>query len=78
MSIINEEIDTEFQELFGKISIETTLDEYIDFDAETVTSEPAVNSTQVDWQQECQEESILSLLLLLLLLSSLLLLSIFC
>ena len=75
MSIINEEIDTEFQELFGKISIETTLDEYIDFDAETVTSEPAVNSTQVDWQQECQEESILSLLLLLL---SLLLLSIFC
>ena len=78
MSIINEEIDTEFQELFGKISIETTLDEYIDFDAETVTSEPAVNSTQVDWQQECQEESILSLLLLLLLLLSLLLLSIFC
>ena len=32
ISIINEEIDTEFQELFEQIYSETTLDEYIDFD----------------------------------------------
>ena len=36
MSIINEEIDTEFQELFAQLSSETTLGEYIDFDAETM------------------------------------------
>ena len=53
MSIINEETDTEFQELFAKISCETTLDEYIDFAVETITSEPAVDLTHVDWLQEC-------------------------
>ena len=61
MPVINEEIDIEFQELFGQIYIETTLDEYINFDAETATSEPAVDPTQRDWQQEYQEESILLL-----------------
>ena len=58
MSIINEETDTEFQELFAKISCETTLDEYIDFAAETITSEPAVDLTHVDWRQECCEKSV--------------------
>ena len=51
MSIINEEIDTEFQELFAQLSSETTLGEYIDFDAETKISDPAVNSTHLDWRQ---------------------------
>ena len=49
MSIINEKIDTEFSELFAQIPSETTLDEYIDFDEETITSEPAVDPTHVDW-----------------------------
>ena len=51
-------IDTEFQEFFGQISDETTIDEYIDFDFETVTSEPAVNTQNVDWRQESRERSI--------------------
>ena len=51
MSIINEEIYTEFQELFAQLSSETTLGEYIDFDAETKISDPAVNSTHLDWRQ---------------------------
>ena len=34
MSIVNEEIGTEFQELFEQIYSETTLDEYIYFDGE--------------------------------------------
>ena len=54
MSIINEEIDTEFHKLFAQISSETTFDEYIGFDAVTITSEPAVDSTHVDWRQECR------------------------
>ena len=57
-SVVNEEIDTEFQELFAQISDETTTDEYIDFDFETVTSEPAVNTQNVDWTQESCERSI--------------------
>ena len=51
MSIINEEIDTEFHKLFAQISSETTIDEYIGFDTVTITSEPAVDSTHVDWRQ---------------------------
>ena len=63
MPVINEEIDTEFQELFAQISSEAKLDEYIDFDGETITSEPAVDpTTHVDWQQECREKSIAEVL----------------
>ena len=47
-----------FQELFAQISDETTIDEYIDFDFEIVTSEPAVNTQNVDWRQESRERSI--------------------
>ena len=47
-SVVNEEIDTEFQELFAQMSDETTIDEYIDFDFETVTSEAAVNTQNAD------------------------------
>ena len=43
-SVVNEEFDTEFQKLFAQISDETTIDEYIDFDFATVTSEPTVNA----------------------------------
>ena len=57
-SIINEEIHTEFQDLFAKISSETILDEDIDFDEETITSEPAVDPIRVDWRQECREKDI--------------------
>ena len=49
MSVINEEIDTKFQKLFAEVSSETTLDVYIDFDVETITSEPGVDPTHVDW-----------------------------
>ena len=56
--VVNEEIDTEFQELFVQISDETAIDEYIDFDFVIVTSEPAVNTQNVDWRQESREISI--------------------
>ena len=49
MSVLNEEIDTEFQELFSQVFSETTLDEYIDFDAGTITSEPAIDPIHVDY-----------------------------
>ena len=49
-SIINEEICTEFQELFAQICSETTLEEYIDFDAKIITSEPAADPTRVEWR----------------------------
>ena len=57
-SFVNEEVDTEFQEIFAQISDETTIDEYIHFDFETATSEPAVNTQNVDWRQESCERSI--------------------
>ena len=44
--------------MFAQISDETTIDEYIDFNFETVTSEPAVNTQNVDWRQESRERSI--------------------
>ena len=44
--------------MFAQISDETTIDEYIDFDFEIVTSEPAVNTQNVDWRQESRERSI--------------------
>ena len=58
----NEKIDVEFQELFAQISDEITIDEYIDFDFETVTSEPAVNTQNVDWRQESRERSIVEVI----------------
>ena len=44
--------------MFAQISDETTVDEYIDFDCETVMSEPAVNTQNLDWRQESRERSI--------------------
>ena len=43
---------------YAHISSETTLDEYIDFDGETITSEPAVDPIQVDWRKECREKTL--------------------
>ena len=51
-----------FTELFAQLSRETALGEYIDFDAETMISDPAVNSTHLDWRQEGREESIAEVL----------------
>ena len=56
-SVVNEKIDIEFPELFVQSSDETTIDDYIDFDFETVTSEPAFNTQNVDWKQESCERS---------------------
>ena len=55
-SVVNDEINTEFQELFAQIFDETTID--VDFDFETVKSKPAVNAQNVDWRQESREKSI--------------------
>ena len=57
-SDVKEEIDTEFQELFTQTSDKTTIDERIDFDFETVTSESAVNTQNVDLGQESRERRI--------------------
>ena len=54
--MINEEVPTEFQELSAQISSETTLDEYVKFYGETITSKPAVDPTLIDWQQACREK----------------------
>ena len=48
MSMINEEVPTEFQELSAQISSETTLDEYVRFYGEIITSKPAVDPTLID------------------------------
>ena len=34
----------------------------MDFSMETITSEPAVDPTEVDWRQECREKSIAGVL----------------
>ena len=39
------------------MSDETTIDEYVDFDFETVKSEPAVNTQNIDRRQEFCERS---------------------
>ena len=44
--------------MFAQISDETTIDEYIDFHFETVTSEPVVNTQNVGWRQESRERTI--------------------
>ena len=62
MSIINEKIDTEFKSYLMRIPSETILDEYINFDIETITSESAVHPIHVDWKQECREKSIAEVL----------------
>ena len=62
MSIINGKIDTEFKSYLMQIPSETTLDEYINFDVETITSESAVDPIHVDWRQECREKSIAEVL----------------
>ena len=49
-SILNEKTDTKFQELFAQVSSETRHNEYINFDAETITSEPAVDPTHIATQ----------------------------
>ena len=54
----NEQIDTEFQELFEQISAENTIDEYIDFDADVFTSLPAIDQLMVDWRNVSLEKSI--------------------
>ena len=47
----NEEINTGFQVLFEQISAKITIDEYIDWDAEIVTPEPADDPLMVDWRK---------------------------
>ena len=54
----NEQIDTEFQELFEQISAENTIDKYIDFDADVFTSLPAIDQLMVDWRNVSLEKSI--------------------
>ena len=44
--------------MFAQISDETAIDEYIDFDFETVKSEPSVNTQKVDSRQQSRERSI--------------------
>ena len=44
--------------MFDEISDETTIDEYIDFHFETVMSELAVNTQNVEWRQEYRERTI--------------------
>ena len=44
--------------MFAQISNETKIDEYIDFDFVTVTSEPAVNTQNIDWREESRERRI--------------------
>ena len=55
-SDVKEEIDTEFQELLAQTSDKTTIDECVDFDFETVTSEPAVNTQNEDLGQVLVKE----------------------
>lgn len=54
----NEEIDTDFQELFEQMSAENTIYEYIDSDADVVTSLPAIDQLMVDWRKVSLEKSI--------------------
>ena len=61
MTFITTNIDIQFWELLAENFSETVHDEYIDFDVETITLEPAADPTQEDWQKECLEKSIIEL-----------------
>lgn len=47
-----------FQVLFEQISAKITIDEYIDWDAEVVTPEPADDPLMVDWKKVSLNNSI--------------------
>ena len=52
----DEDLEQEFADLAKELANEIDSDmnpkEYADFDSETSTSEPAINSDQVDWREE--------------------------
>ena len=52
------QIDAEFRELFGQLSSETDINEYIDLDIEVVPSLPAIDPLMVEWRQEARNKSI--------------------
>ena len=61
--IEDDEVDAEFNELFKEFTEANsgiTAEEYIDFDIETCTSAPMINSDEVDWRagsvQKCVSE----------------------
>ena len=63
--IEDEDVDAEFDELFKELTESNsgsciTAEEYIDFDIETCTSAPVINSDEVDWRassvQKCVSE----------------------
>ena len=53
-----DQVDKGFEDLFKQLSSEATLDEYIDFDAGIITSEPDTDLLNVDWRQDPREKSI--------------------
>ena len=53
-----DQVDTEFEDLFKQLLSEATLDEYIDFDVDIITSEPDIDQLNVDWKQDSLEKSI--------------------
>ena len=54
----NDQIDAEFQELFGQLSCETDIYKYINFDIEVVASLQAISQLMVDLRQETRNKSI--------------------
>ena len=44
--------------MFKQLSSEATLEEYIDFDADIIASEPDIDPLNVDWRQDSREKSI--------------------
>ena len=52
-------VDEEFLELFKELTdSEMTAEEYIDFDIETCTSVPVINSDEVDWRVSSVEKCV--------------------
>ena len=47
---------------FAQISSETTLNEFVDFDAETNTSETAADPVHLDWRKCAEKKSIAEIL----------------
>ena len=53
-----EEDDIEFEELLKELSSDTSTDEFISFDDDVDTCEPAVDTSAVDWRQTLRSECI--------------------
>ena len=54
----DEEEDSEFEALVRELSSDISVSDYVNFDAEILTTEPFINVDEIDWREKAREECI--------------------